>query len=112
MSKDDLKTGGMLKSKEILILDSTIRRKKLKLDTLEKEARKVVNSVIRMHYCLMAITITTLFLHVGSVFYKDFPFVHLCCIMVSGILGFYLAMLIWDIHSARKRFSLLDESKK
>jgi hypothetical protein len=36
MSKDDLKTGGMLKSKEILILDSAIRRKKLELDTLEK----------------------------------------------------------------------------
>lgn len=112
MSKDDLKTGGMLKSKEIFILDSTIRRKKLELDTLEKKARKLSNSVIRMNYFFLALTIITLFLHVGSVFYTGFPLEALRNVMVSATLSSYISMLVCEIRSERKRFCLLDDLKK
>lgn len=112
MSKDDLKTGGMLKSKEILILDSAIRRKKLELDALEKEVGKLSNSVVRTLYCLQALVIITLFLHLGSVFYTGFPLEALHYVMVSATLGSYMTKLMFDIRSERKRFCLLDESKK
>lgn len=116
MSKDDLEKRVEILNeklaKEKLILDSAIRRKKLTLDILEKEARKLSNSVIRMNYFFLALTIITLFLHLGSVFYKEFPFVYLCRIMVSGALGSYISMLMCEIRSERKRFCLLDESKK
>jgi hypothetical protein len=64
----------------------------------------------------MAITITTLFLHLANEFYKEFPLAFLLRIlsniMVSGTLGFCMAKLMFDIRSERKRFCSLDDLKK
>jgi len=82
------------------------------LEILEENEKKLTKSLIRMYYCFLAITIITLFLHLGSEFYKEFPFDYLYRIMVSATLGSYTARLIFDIRSERKRFCSLDILKK
>ena len=107
MSKDDLE-----KRMETFNEKLAMEQKKLAFDILEKEARKLSNSVLRMLYCFLAIPIITLFLHLYSV---EKPKETLCKIhylMVSVILGFCIASLIYQINSERKRLCSLDDLKK
>lgn len=107
MSKDDLE-----KRMETFNEKLAMERKKLAFDILEKEARKLSNSAVRMLYCFLAIAIITLFLHLGSEFYKEFPLASLHHIMVSVTLGSYITSLMCEINSERKRFCSLDILKK
>jgi len=116
MSKDDLEKRVEILNeklaKEKLILDGAIRRKKLTLDILEEEAKKLSNSVVRMYYCLLALAIVALFLHLGCELYKNFLLASLSNIMVSATLGSYIVKLMFDICSERKRFCSFDDLKK
>lgn len=111
MSKDDLEKRVEIFN-EKLVMDRFQKKRKEELDTLEKKARKLSNSLIRMYYFILALVIITLFLHLGSVFYKDFPLETLHNSMVSAALASYISMLMCEIRAERKRFCSLDDLKK
>lgn len=111
MSKDDLEKRVEILN-EKLVMNCCQKKTTRRADTLEKKARKLSNFVVRMHYCTLAIIIITLFLHLSSVFYKDFPLETLYNVMVSATLGSYIVKLMLDIRFERKRFCSLDDLKK